>query len=57
MCEYCEKGKKFSEDKTDKIKFDIYGKHLRFFGKVLNFPIGRDVLINYCPMCGRKLGG
>ena len=55
-CEYCYKEKKIEERRTDNIYFEIYGKHLRLFGKVIGISFGRDVLINYCPMCGRKLG-
>jgi len=54
MCEYCEKGKKFAESKNDKIHFEIYGKHLRFSGYIFHIFVGRDVLINYCPMCRKK---
>lgn len=57
MCEYCEKGKRIEERKNDNMFFEIYGKHLRGIGDFFNtFRFGRDVLINYCPMCGRKLG-
>ena len=51
MCEYCEKEKHIEENKNDNIFFYIYGKHLRLMGKIFNFNFGRDVLINYCPMC------
>ena len=57
MCEYCEKGKRFAESKNDNIYFEICGKHLRVLGTVFRIFLGRDVLINYCPMCGRELGG
>ncbi len=56
MCKYCEKEKKFAESKNDNIYFQIYEKHLRVIGKLFNSLFGRDILINYCPMCGRKLG-
>ena len=56
MCEYCEKGKKMTENEDDKLCFQIYYKHLRMYGKVLNMSIGRDIVINYCPMCGKRLG-
>ena len=56
MCEFCEKEKHIEEIENDNIYFEIYGKHLRVIGKVLNIPFGRDVIINYCPMCGGKLG-
>ena len=51
MCEYCEKEKRIEERENDNIHFEMYGKHLRVLGKVLNIPLGRDVIINYCPMC------
>ena len=54
MCEYCEKGKKIEEVENDNIYFEIYGKHLRVIGKVLNIPIGRDIIIEYCPMCRKE---
>ena len=56
MCKYCEKGKRIEEVENDNIYFEIYGKHLRVAGKVLNILLGRDVIIEYCPMCGRRLG-
>ena len=56
MCKYSEKEKHIEEIENDNIYFEIYGKHLRVIGKVLNIPFGRDVIINYCLMCGRKLG-
>lgn len=56
MCKYCEKEKKIQEKRTDNIYLEIYGKHLRLFGKLFTMYFGRDVIINYCPMCGKKLG-
>ena len=56
MCRYCEKGKKIEEVENDNIYFEIYGKHLRVIGKVLNIPIGRDIIIEYCPMCRKEAG-
>lgn len=55
MCEYCEKEKSIEERENDNIHFEIYGKHLRVLGKVLSIPLGRDVIINYCPMCRKKV--
>ena len=55
MCRYCEKGKYIEERAGDNIFLEIYGKHLRVIGRVLNIPLGRDIIINYCPMCGRRL--
>lgn len=56
MCEYCEKEKHIEEIIDDNIYLEIYGKHLRIIGKIFSVNFGRDMLINYCPMCGRKLG-
>lgn len=56
MCKYCEKGKKIEEVENDNIYFWIYGKHLRVIGRVLNIPLGRDVIIDYCPMCRKEAG-
>ena len=56
MCKYCEKGKRIEELENDNIYFRIYGKHLRVIGKVLNIPLGRDVIIDYCPMCRKEAG-
>lgn len=56
MCQYCENKKKLEERENDNIYFEIYGKNLRVIGKLFSFNFGRIVLINYCPMCGRKLG-
>ena len=56
MCEYCEKGKRIEEAENDNIYFHIYGKHLRVTGRVLSIPLGRDVIINYCPMCRKEAG-
>ena len=56
MCKYCEKGKKIEEVENDNIYFYIYGKHLRVIGRVLNIPLGRDIIIEYCPMCRKEAG-
>ena len=56
MCEYCKKEKRIEERENDNIYFQIWYKHLRVIGKVFGFSLARDVIINYCPMCGRKLG-
>lgn len=55
MCEYCKKGKHIEELEKDKIFLVIYGRHLRLSGKLFSINFGRDMIINYCPMCGRKL--
>lgn len=58
MCKYCEKRKKIEENENDNIYLSIIGKHLMLLGTLpkISRYFGRDVLINYCPMCGRKLG-
>lgn len=58
MCEYCEKRKKIEEDENDNIYLSIIGEHLMLLGTLpmISRYFGRDILINYCPMCGRKLG-
>lgn len=57
MCEYCEEEKKIMENENDKIYFYIYGRVLRLCGFILgSIPISRNVVINFCPMCGKKLG-
>jgi hypothetical protein len=55
MCEYCEKGKRIEENKNDKTYFTICGKHLQVTGKLFSYYFGRDVIINYCPMCRKKV--
>lgn len=55
MCEYCKKEKKIEEYTGDNVYYQIYGKHLRVIGKMFSFHFGRDVLINYCPMCRQKV--
>lgn len=56
MCKYCEKGKKIEKEENDNIYFTIYGRFLRVQGRVLSIPLGRAIPVNYCPMCGRRLG-
>ena len=55
MCEYCEKEKRIEENENDNIYFEIYGRFLRVMGKAISIPIGRQVKINYCPMCRKKI--
>ena len=57
MCEYCEKGRIIEERENDNIHLSIYGKHLKILGKVpmMHINFGRVIIINYCPICGRKL--
>lgn len=56
MCKYCEKGKKIEKEENDNIYFTIYGRFLRVQGRVLSIPLGRAIPVNYCQMCGRRLG-
>ena len=59
MCDYCEKGKRLmigkTNDKGIAIQFPniliAYGYNIHGFESN-----GLAVFINYCPMCGRKLG-
>lgn len=55
MCEYCEKGKEIRNDNN--IKSFISKAHFGYsiISQIHNncFNLG---FINYCPMCGRKLG-
>ena len=57
MCKYCEEQKRLEERENDNIHFEIYGRHLRVIGKLpmISTYFGRDVLINYCPMCRQKV--
>ena len=55
MCKYCEKEKKLEEVENDNIYFEIWGKHLQVTGKVLGIPLGRDIIIEYCPMCRKEV--
>ena len=58
MCEYCEKGKEIRND--DNIKSFISKAHFGYSIIVQTNKLYLDVqnigFINYCPMCGRKLG-
>ena len=55
MCEYCKSRKRIEENKNDNIYFYIWGKHLQVVGKLFGTPFGRDILIEYCPFCGKKI--
>lgn len=50
------KANKIEEEENDNIYFTIYGRFLRVQGKLFTIPLGRAIKINYCPMCGRRLG-
>ncbi len=58
MCEYCEKGKEIRNDNN--IKSFISKAHFGYSIIVQTNKLYLDVqnigFINYCPMCGRKLG-
>lgn len=54
MCKYCEEEKKLEEIGNDNIYFRIWGKHLQVTGRVLGIPLGRDIIIEYCPMCRKE---
>ena len=69
MCDFCEKGKKFSTNyidvifqkvlpmKNNQVLIKIKGcpKYSECVGKDLMQSINNIFEINYCPMCGRKL--
>lgn len=55
ICRFCMAGNRIG-GLTDDTHFEIKGKQLTVVGKVLNILFSRDCKINYCPMCGRKLG-
>lgn len=52
-CEYCEKERIIKEQENDNIQLSIYGKHFKILGKIpmMHINFGRDIIINYCPMC------
>lgn len=52
-CEYC-KCDKLMSTKYDDNEVRIHGDHLDIANEGLG---GSYIKINYCPMCGRKLGG
>lgn len=58
MCEYCEKGKEIRKD--DNLKSFISKAHFGYSIIVQTNELYLNVqnigFINYCPMCGRKLG-
>lgn len=57
MCEYCEKERTIEEQENDNIHLSIYGKHLKILGKVpmMHINFGRDIIINFCPMCRKRV--
>lgn len=50
MCEYCENKKSFGDDWTD---IFIVKSEIGYFIKC--FERDCSMIINFCPMCGRKL--
>nr|DAZ28031.1 MAG TPA: Rad50 zinc hook motif [Caudoviricetes sp.] len=62
MCEYCEGKKKLkSSNFCGSAEFQILGNYLDIFGDEKKFNIFKKIYrpsfnINYCPMCGRRLG-
>lgn len=51
MCEYCEKGKSILHDESYDF-LNVFIKNDQLWEKSMDMGID----INYCPMCGRKLG-
>ena len=51
MCEYCEKGKPILHDDSYDFLY-IFIKNNQLWEKSMDM----GTVINYCPMCGRKLG-
>lgn len=62
MCKYCEENKKLkSSNFCGSAEFQILGNYLDIFGDEKKFNIFKRIYrpsfnINYCPMCGRRLG-
>ena len=57
MCKYCKNEPEIiEENENDRIQLKIWYKHLYIRGILFSIPFGRDIIINFCPMCGRKLG-
>ena len=69
MCKYCESNKPISERELAKdrltyegIEMDIFGNELQIYavgeyqkGTHIYGHYEKTIIINYCPMCGRKL--
>lgn len=58
-CKYCQRHRRLTESKGDTIYLEIKGGSLNikldvwgYNGRIRE----RKIPINYCPMCGRKLG-
>lgn len=63
MCEYCEKRKELkSSNFCGSATMVVLGETLDIYGDEKRFNIFKRIYrprfeINYCPMCGKKLGG
>lgn len=55
MCEYCEEQKYISDELLSSVRIQHFEdmKQNRIYTLVVN---NNYIKINYCPMCGRKLG-
>ena len=59
MCEYCEKGKVICKENNSYLGIELYSGIRKLVAYGLdkkNWDISVSCNINYCPMCGRKLG-
>ena len=62
MCEYCEKRKELkSSNFCGSASMIICGRYLDIYGDKKKFNIFKRIYqpsfnVNYCPMCGKKLG-
>lgn len=62
MCKYCEENESFkSANFCGSAKAQVLGHYLDIYGDEKKFNIFKRIYrpsfdINYCPMCGRKLG-
>ena len=54
-CKYCRNEEIIEENENDRIYIQIWHKHLYIRGNLFTVPFGRDILINYCPMCRKKV--
>lgn len=59
-CEYCEDGKGICRDNKRELGIELHSASSKLVAYGLdkaNWDISVECKINYCPMCGRKLGG
>lgn len=55
MCKYCKNEPEIiEENENDRIYLEIWYKHLYIRGNLFSIPFGRDIIINFCPMCRKK---